>query len=245
MNRKTNVASAQGNVKTTYAQVKPQTNGAMLASADPIHVTGSTMQASRNGGVAKFTNARLWQVANIIEAPVITFDREHRSLQAQGSGQTRVTSVFVETDKKGKTTPVNVTADKLSYVDSDRKAVFSGNVVVRGAETSMTAETVQVLLLPRGNQANSQLDRIIAQGEINIQQQDRKATGNQLVYTAQEEKFVLTASEGRRPSIFDAERGQITGDSFTFYTHDDRVLVDSKESSHTLIQTRIRDASKK
>ena len=153
--------------------------------------------------------------------------------------------MFVETDKKGKTTPVNVTADRLSYVDADRKAVFSGNVLVRGAETTTTADTVQVLLLARGNQANSQLDRIIAQGEINIQQQDRKATGNQLVYTAQEEKFVLTASGGKRPSIFDAERGQITGDSLTFYTHDDRVLVDSKESSHTLIQTRIRDASKK
>ena len=66
-----------------------------------------------------------------------------------------------------------------------------------------------------------------------------------LVYTAQDEKFVLTASEGRSPSIFDAEQGQVTGDSLTFFTRDDRVLVGSKESSHTLIQTRIRDASKK
>ena len=41
------------------------------------------------------------------------------------------------------------------------------------------------------------------------------------------------------------KQGKITGDSLTFFTHDDRVLVGSKESSHTLIQTRIRDASKK
>ncbi|PYP84504.1 MAG: LPS export ABC transporter periplasmic protein LptC [Candidatus Angelobacter sp. Gp1-AA117] len=245
LNRKTNNATAQGNVKTTYTELKPQSNGALLASADPIHVTGSSMQASRNGGVARFTNARLWQAANIIEAPIISFDREHRSLQAQGSAQGKVSAVFVQPDKNGKTTPVNVTADKLSYVDAERKAVFSGNVLVRGAETTMNADTVQVLLLPRGNQASSQLDRIIAQGEITIQQQERKATGNQLVYTAQDEKFVLTAADGKRPSIFDAEHGQITGDSLTFYTHDDRVLVDSKESSHTLIQTRIRDASKK
>ena len=246
MNRKTNAVVAQGEVKTTYSELKPQPNGAMLASADPIHVTGATMQASRSSETARFTDARLWQGANIVEAPTISFDRAHRALQAQSSAKGRVTSVFVEPDKKtGKTTPVNVTADKLSYADSDRKAVFSGNVVVKGAEMTMNAETVEALLLPRGNQANSQIDKIVAQGDINIQQGDRKATGNQLVYTPQEGKVVLTAANGKRPSIFDAEHGQITGDSLTFYTHDDRVLVDSRESSHTLIQTRIRDASKK
>jgi lipopolysaccharide export system protein LptA len=251
INRKNNTASAQGEVKTTYADLKPQPNGAMLASGDPIHITGTTMQASRSTEVAKFTNARLWQGANIVEAATISFDKGRRSLQAQGTPESRVTSVFVQADKQGKTTPVNVTADKLSYVDSDRKAVYSGNVLVRGADTTINADTVQIFLLAKGNQpteatqSSSQLDRIVAQGDINIRQQDRKATGNLLVYNAQDGKFVLTASEGRRPSIFDAERGQITGDSLTFYTHDDRVLVDSKESSHTLIQTRIRDASKK
>jgi lipopolysaccharide export system protein LptA len=246
MNRKTNVLAAQGEVKTTYSELKPQSSGAMLSSSDPIHVTGDSMQASRASETARFTSARLWQAENIVEAPVISFDKGHRSLQAQGSSQGRVSSVFVEPDKKtGKTTPVNVTADKLSYVDGDRKAIFSGNVIVRGAEMTMNADRVQVLLLPRGNQVNSQLDRIVADGDINIKQADRKATGNQLVYTPQDSKVVLTAAKGKRPSIFDAEHGQITGDSLTFFTHDDRVLVDSSESSHTQIQTRIRDASKK
>jgi lipopolysaccharide export system protein LptA len=245
LNRKTNSATAEGAVKTTYVDLKAQPGGAMLGSADPIHVTGDTMTANRLTEVAKFTKARLWQGVNIIEGPVISFDRLHRSLEAQGSPGKQVSSVFVQPDKKGKTTPVNVTSDRLSYVDGERKAVFSGHVLMRGAESTTTADSVQVLLAPRGNQAASQLDRIVAQGDIVIQQQGRKATGNLLVYTAQDEKFVLTASEGRSPSIFDAEQGQITGDSLTFFTHDDRVLVGSKESSHTLIQTRIRDTSKK
>ncbi|HZR28969.1 MAG TPA: LptA/OstA family protein, partial [Terriglobales bacterium] len=247
--RKTNTAIAEGAVKTTYADLKAQPGGAMLGSADPIHVTGDTMTANRATDVAKFTKARLWQSANlganIVEAPVISFDRGHRSLEAQGSAGTQVSSVFVQRDKKGKDTPVNVVSDRLSYVDGERKAVFSGHVVIRGADSTTTADSVQVLLTPRGAQSASQLDKMVAQGDIVIQQQTRKATGNLLVYTAQDEKFVLTASEGRSPSIFDAEQGQITGDSLTFFTHDDRVLVGSKESSHTLIQTRIRDASKK
>ena len=244
-NRKANTAVAQRDVKTTYTDLKQQPNGGMLGAADPIHVTGTSMTANRNTEQAKFTNARLWQSANIVEAPTINFDRAHRSLQAQGTPQARVSAVFVQQEKNGKSVPVNVTADRLSYVDAERKAVFSGNVLVRTSETSITSDDVQILLLPRGNQAASQVDRIIAQGNIQIEQPNRKATGNQLLYTAQDEKLVLTASAGKRPSIFDAERGQITGDSLTFYRHDDRVLVDSKESSQTVIQTRIRDASKK
>jgi lipopolysaccharide export system protein LptA len=246
INRKTNNAVAQGDVKTTYADLKPQPGGALLAAADPIHVTGTSMTANRGAEVARFTKARLWQGVNIVEAPVMIFDRAHRSLEAQGSPESQVTSVFVQPVKNGKSTPVNVTADKLTYVDSDRKAVFSGHVVVRGAEATIAGETAQVFLLPRGSQATgSQLDRITAEGDLLIQQQGRKATGNLLVYTAQDQKCVLTATDGRKPSIFDAEQGQITGDSLTFFFHDDRVLVGSKESSHTLIQTRIRDASKK
>jgi lipopolysaccharide export system protein LptA len=246
LNRKTNVAVAQRDVKVTYTDLKAQPNGGMLGSADPIHVTGSSMTANRSAQQAKFTNARLWQSANIVEAPVITFDRTHRSLQAQASGQNRVNAVFIQQDKdSGKSVPVNVAADRLLYVDAERKAVFSGNVVTKSSETTTTADTMQILLTPRGNQAGSQLERIVAQGNIQIEQPGRKANGDQLVYTAADEKMVLTGSAAKRPSIFDAERGQITGDSLTFYRRDDRVLVDSKDGTKTLIQTRIRDASKK
>jgi lipopolysaccharide export system protein LptA len=249
LNRKTRNAVADKNVKTTYTGLKAQPNGAMLGASDPVHVTGSTVNINSGTGVARYTQARLWQGANIVEAPVISFDRAHRSLLAQGSSGGQVASVFVQKDKNGKLTPVNVTSDKLSYVDSERKAVFSGKVLVRAEGTTITAESVQVLLLSKGSQADSQgasqLDRIVAQGDIHIEQGGRKATGSQLVYTAAEEKMVLTGSPEHRPSIFDAERGEILGDSLTFFTHDGRVLVGSGETSQTQTPTRIRDASKK
>ncbi|HWG86488.1 MAG TPA: LPS export ABC transporter periplasmic protein LptC [Candidatus Acidoferrales bacterium] len=248
LSRKTGNAVARGDVKTTYNDLKPQPGGAMLASAEPVHVTGTSVTASQGGGVAHYASARLWQGQNIVEAPSLTFDKIHRSLQAQGDRTGRVTSVFVSPGKNGNSTPVNVVSDRLSYVDSDRKAVFSGNVRLRGEEFTMTADTVQVLLAARnqgGNKSGNQLDHIVAQGDIVIQQPDRKATGNQLVYTAQEQKFVLTGAPGKKPSIFDAERGQISGDSLTFFTHDGRVLIGSGETSPSLTLTRIRDASTK
>jgi lipopolysaccharide export system protein LptA len=249
LNRKTRNASAQDNVKTTYSKMTAQPGGAMLGSADPIHVTGSSATMNSATGVARYTKARLWQGPNIVEAPTISFDRTKRSLQAQGGQGGHVASVFVQKDKNGKLTPVNVTSDRLSYVDADRRAVFSGNVVVRAQDVTISSATVQVILLPNKsqgqNQTASQLDRIEAQGDIKIEQGSRKAAGNKLLYTAAEEKMVLTGTPEKLPSIFDAERGQISGDSLTFFTHDGRVLVGSGETSKTEIPNRIPDASKK
>lgn len=248
LNRKTGTAVAQGDVKTTYNQ-NPQAGGALLASADPIHVTGTSVVASRSPRSARFTAARLWRGADIVEAPTIVFDRDHRSLQAQGNRSRRVESVFVQIDKNGKTTPVYVDADKLTYVDADRKAVYSGNVLVKIEGATITAATAQALLAARGvkaeNETASQLDRIVAEGDIKIQQPNRKASGTQLIYSAADEKFVLTGTASHPPSIFDAERGQITGDSLTFFTHDGRVLVGSGDSTPSLAPTKDQNASTK
>jgi lipopolysaccharide export system protein LptA len=249
LSRKTGLAYAQGNVKSTYNPKSGEAGGGMLSSSDPIHVTGATMTANRGSEIARYSGARLWRGADIVEAPVIIFDKSNRSLQAQKDQSTRVSSVFTQPDQNGKTTPVNITADKLTYAESERKAVFSGNVLVRIEGSTITADTVQAFLSERarqpGGQNGSQLDHIVAQGDIQIQQPGRTASGSQLVYTAQDEKFVLRGSANRLPSIFDAERGQIVGDSLTFFRRDGRVLVGNGEPSHTQTQTKVQDASKK
>jgi len=44
----------------------------MLASSDPIHVTSRSMTAHRSPAIAVYTgNARLWQNANVVEAPML------------------------------------------------------------------------------------------------------------------------------------------------------------------------------
>jgi lipopolysaccharide export system protein LptA len=262
LNRGTGESNAEGNVKTTYNQLKPNPNGALLASqnGDPVHATAAAMVASRNGDTAKYSGgARLWQGANIIEAPVIVFDRQRRALTASNDTfvqgrDSGVETVFVQTDKSGKTTPVAIKANKFTYSDNDRRAQFEGNVRVKSSDTSITTEHVDVLLRSKSRTASSgstqesasQVEEIVAQGPIEIEQQNpvRKATGQKLIYTASDGKFVLTGEPGKPPSIFDAERGNITGDSLTFYTHDDRVQIGSSESSRTVTRTRIKDKSK-
>ena len=242
VNRRSGDAFAQGDVKTTYSELKAQPNGALLATNDPIHVTAKNMNAQRGSGIARYTGgARLWQGPNIVDAPAIEFDRTQRSLSAQGNAQP-VSSVFVQVDKAGKATPMVVTAAKLTYVDSDRRARFTGGVVARGQDATINADQVDVILVPANAQKNpsaggpSQLQQIVAGAHVVIQQTGRRATGEKLVYNAQDASFVLS---GGPPMITDPERGTIRGDSLTFYTRDDRVIVESAGTQRTVTHTKI------
>jgi lipopolysaccharide export system protein LptA len=252
LNRATGDAFADGEVKSTYSDLRAQPNGALLAASDPIHVTARAMTAHSSPAIALYTgDARLWQNANVIQAPSIQFDRNHRSVVAQGSQTQPVSTVLVQIEKSGKVTPVKITSDRLTYTDSERKAHFEEAVQARSADLTITSRMMDVFLQPREQATSNQsvtgagtgagggtgkVDHIIAREQVVIVQPGRRATGDQLVYTTSDDKFVLT---GGSPSIFDAEQGKITGVSLTLFRHDGRVLVEGNNTSPTVTQTRV------
>ncbi|MBV9144929.1 MAG: LPS export ABC transporter periplasmic protein LptC [Acidobacteria bacterium] len=242
LDRAAGQTTATGDVKTTYAEQKSGPAGAMLSPSQPVHVTAQQMvQKNSTGSVRYVGRARLWQGGNIIQAPEIDFNRNERTLEAQANGPERVSTVFVQTEGQGKTAPVEVTSDRLRYRDAERRADFTGSIVLRSADSTLHAEQAAVILLPgpvsataakmpAGNSPN-QVQNIDATGHITLQQAGRRAIGNHLVYTADNQKFVLTGTPSQPPSIFDAEHGQVTGVSLTFFNTDGRVLVDSSNSA--------------
>jgi lipopolysaccharide export system protein LptA len=257
LNRQSGEAFADDNVKTTYSDLKPQPNGSLLATSDPIHVTAQHMTSRQQPGVAHYTgNVRLWQTANVVRAPKIDFDQQNRTIDAWADTAQSVSSLFVQQGQDGKQSPVDVTADKLVYADADRRARYTGNVFAKSTNGTINAEQIDVYLKqaesPQGSQTAAQaklatpglpgsegpskIDHMIAMGRVVVTEPNRRAVGDRLVYTADDTKYFLT---GKSPSIFDAEHGQVWGDSLTFYSHDDRVLVESKHSSPTVTRARI------
>jgi lipopolysaccharide export system protein LptA len=300
INRATGEALAEGDVKSTYSELQEQPNGSLLASSSPIHVTARSMTARSHPAIAIYTGgARLWQDANVIEAPSIEFDREHRSLVAQGTQVRPVSTILVQPEKvqpekarpekaqleqsqaaqarpvrgrfKGlgkadtsnssaagksdRPSLVAITAAKLTYVDSERKAHYEGGVSAKSTDFTASSQTMDVYLLPRSQVASQtasqkagqrmasqsvtgqgRVNRVVAEGHVLILQPNRRAEGEKLVYTAAEDKFVLT---GGPPSIFDAEQGKVTGVSLTFFRADDRVLVEGEASTPVVTQTRV------
>jgi len=249
LNRATGETTATGDVKTTYAQQKDQPSGAMLSASEAVHVTSAQMVSRNSSGTARFSGgARLWQGGNIVQAPLLEFNRKNRTLDGQSQGNRRVSTVFVQPDRSGKKTPVEVTADHLHYDDAPRQATFEGSIRLRSADSSLRAAKAVIALRSEQSQptprdkstaAPSEVQSIDATGNILLQQTARRAVGNRLVYTADEQKFVLTGTPANPPSIFDAEHGQVTGVSLTFSNRDDRVLVDSSNSM-SITQTRLK-----
>jgi len=244
MNRATGDAFAEGDIRSTYSELKEQPNGALLASSSPIHVTSRSMTGHRSSAAAVYSgDARLWQDANLVKAPSIEFDRDHRSMVAEGSPTQPVSTTLVQVDKNGKVTPIAITSAQLTYTDSERKAHFDGGVEAKGADATITSVQADVFLQPREQGSNNQplegpgkIDHIIAREHVVMTQPTRRGTGDNLVYTAADDKFVLT---GGPPSIFDAERGRTTGVSLTFFRGDDRVLVEGNDTSPTVTHTRV------
>jgi lipopolysaccharide export system protein LptA len=260
INRQTGDGFADDNVKTTYSDLKPQPDGALLAGSDPVHVTAQHMTAHKEPGVAHYTgNVRLWQTANVVRAPKMDFDDQRRSIVAQSDASQKVLSLFMQRGQDGKLTPVDVTSDRLTYTDEERRARYTGDVLAKSATNTIHAHLIDVYLKPAdadtkdakgapstppsaqkksilpGSEGPSQIDHMVAVGEVVVTGPNRRAVGDRLVYTADDGKYVLT---GKSPSIFDAERGTVWGDSLTFYSHDDRVLVESKRSSPTITRAR-------
>jgi lipopolysaccharide export system protein LptA len=268
MNRATGDALAEGDVKSTYSELKEHPDGALLASSSPIHVTAQTMTAHKTPGIALYTGkARLWQDANVIEAPSIQFDRDRRFVTAEGTRDTPVLTTLVQTAKPGdekdgkasektghngatskpNSSPIAITGMRLTYADSERKAHYEGGVTAKGTDFTAVAKTADAYLVPRSQVSDSKslmgastgparLDHLVAVDDVVIQQTGRRADGQKLVYTAAEDKFVLT---GGPPSIFDAEQGKITGVSLTFFRSDDRVLVEGEANTPVVTKTRV------
>ena len=119
--------------------------------------------------------------------------------------------------------------------------------MARGIAFTESSSTMDAYLVPRSQASSNQqvagqitgpgqLDHLVAEGDVVIVQPKRRAEAQKLVYTAADDKFVLT---GGPPSIFDAERGKITGVSLTFFRGDDRVLVEGEASTPVVTQTRV------
>jgi lipopolysaccharide export system protein LptA len=151
----------------------------------------------------------------------------------------------------GKADVVQVASRELVYSDEARKAEFTGGVQVESRDGSMRGQQIVVYLQPaaagkglspNGAKADGirtnpvsgaggsgfmagSVERMIVTGRIEMEQPGRRATGEQLVYTASDGLFVLTGAPTVLPKVVDDQRGTVTGTSLRFHSGDDNILV--------------------
>jgi lipopolysaccharide export system protein LptA len=150
-------------------------------------------------------------------------------------------------EKPAKVNIIRIQSRELAYSDLSRQADFTGGVKVDSTDGSLQAQQAKVYLqsagvaksptkLP-GKESSTQgfmagsVERIVANGPVELDQPGRRATGQQLVYTASDGMFVLTGTPAMPPKIIDSQRGAITGASLRFHAGDQNVVV-SKEGDN-------------
>jgi lipopolysaccharide export system protein LptA len=143
-------------------------------------------------------------------------------------------------------------APSLTYWDDQSKARLEGGVTATSQQGELTSKTLDAYLgpappatgakgsaAPNGASAGSagrQLTRIVAQGQVVVRQGDRRGTAQEAIYTAADQKFVLSGGE---PTIIDANSDTTTGHSLTFFVANDTILIDSQEGLRTLTKHRV------
>ena len=230
---------AEGPVRSTDFASK---SSSLQMSSVPANLSADHMRANSKTGRALYTgHARLWQGASVLEADTIELLRPSRILNATGN----VRAVFPQAPQPGAApgaTPVwHISSGLLTYWDAENRAHLEKDVFVQSADQKMRAPQLELFFTRTGADKNgsggtSQISRAVGTGGVVVEQGERRGTAERGLYTAAEEKFVLT---GGTPTLFDPIEGTTTGRELTFYRADDTIVVDSGNGLRTLTKHRV------
>ena len=82
----------------------------------------------------------------MVRAPKIDFDNQKRSIVAESDKSQKVSSLFMQQSQDGKQSPMDVTSDKLTYVDEERRARYHRQCAGQERHGTVTAQQIDVYL---------------------------------------------------------------------------------------------------
>jgi lipopolysaccharide export system protein LptA len=236
-NQATGEIFAEGSVRSTDFSAK--TNTVQFAPA-ATNLSSEHMEANSKTGRALYTgHARMWQGASVLEADSIELLRNTRVVNAGGN----VRAVFpqasdAQSTQKKQPSLWHISAGTLTFWDTENRAKLEQHVVVQSVDQRMRAPELELFFTraANGKPAAAQISRAVGTGGVMVEEGDRRATAEKGVYTAADQKFVLS---GGNPTLYDAQEGTTTGRQLTFHIADDTIIVDSAEGMRTLTKHRV------
>ena len=222
-----NESHARGDVRTTYYDPTSTGNSTPFKKKGaPIMISANRADESNDDSVVIYSgNARGWQDDNFVKADVIELYHDDKRMVATGHVQSGLYTIERETSPgKKEIVPVFASADGMTYSDQKRLVHYEGDVKTRQGSDKVDAIQEDVYL----KQDTNDVDHMIAKGNVEMVQTGRHGNGDVLTYTADDGRGVLV---GRNARIDDAEKGSTMGAELTFYSHDDKVIVDNQHGT--------------
>ena len=245
--------TAEGRVTSTRVPEKKKddsSGGGMLDQDKPLHARAKKMTSKDNNLDIRYEgDVVLWQGADRLEADTVEIDRDNDLLKAHGHVlsqlQDKVKDEDTQTDGKPeaktavkpKTDPPGkpetkarlhvftiVRAPDLDYNDDTRLAHYSGGATLERANMVVKSQDIQAFL--RNDSNDSSLDHAIADGHVEVHEnspdRNRDAASEHAEYYVDENKVIL---QGGDPRFVDSTKGTTRGQKLTWFSDDDRLLV--------------------
>lgn len=238
LDQKSGDFTAQGNVNSTRMpdKKKDQSSSGMLSQDEPLHAKSKNMASTDNNLKIRYEgNALLWQGANRLQADVVEIDRDNNILKAHGHVISQLLDKAKDDDtRKPATKPAArvftvVKAPELTYNDDDRLAIYQGGALLNRPNMQVKAREIQAFL--RDDTDDSSLDHAFADGKVEIVQtapgRIRNGSSEHAEYYVDEDKVIL---EQGQPQFLDNVRGSTRGNKLTWFSRDDRLLVNGAVS---------------
>jgi lipopolysaccharide export system protein LptA len=120
-----------------------------------------------------------------------------------------------------------VKSQHMIYTDQDRLANYSGGVDFRRPTLTVKSTALKAWLNEQDSDADSRINHAFGEGKVEIVQvepdRQRIGTGEHAEYYTDGGKIVLS---GGGAQLNDTKRGNTKGGKLTYFTDDDRLLVD-------------------
>lgn len=270
LNQQTGDADASGGVQAAFQDAPDHAAPASdSAGSQPVtHVLAASVHFDHVARMAMFYGsdeapARMWQGGSEVQAAKLTFDGIHRTFSARPAHTfERIHAVFVSNPERPKPghslradSVIRVTSGTMDYNDLKREATFSGGVTIEEATGEVRGQHAVVFMTakkpsamkPSGavvqaapNPMDGSVDRVVVYGSVELQQQGRQGSGDELLYDVAKNSYVLTGTPQKPPSIIDAQQGKVTGVTLIFGDAGSTIVVAGDQGTQSRKRVRVR-----
>ncbi len=222
----------RGQVSATYYSRKSGGDATPFANGDkPVFVTSDTADFDHSAATATFSgNARGWQDENYVRGDKLYIMQREGKFNADGNVQSVLYDAKQKSGGKDGSVPVFVTSKTMNYDSKTRLLQYRTNVDLRQGTDRITSASADVFLSEK-----NEVLKTVAEQNVVITQPGRRATGDWVQYTADNEVAIL---RGEPASVTDSESGSSQSNEITVYMRENRFVGNGKINKNSTGRTR-------
>jgi len=222
----------RGQVSSTYYSRKSGGDATPFANGDkPVFVTSDTADFDHAAATATFSgNARGWQDENYVRGDKLYIMQREGKFNADGNVQSVLYDAKQKTGGKESSVPVFVTAKTMNFDSKVRLLQYRTDVDLRQGTDRITSASTDVYLSEK-----NEVLKTVAEQNVVITQPGRRATGDWVQYTADNEVAIL---RGEPAAVTDSESGSSQSNEITVYMRENRFVGNGKVNKNTTGRTK-------